>query len=123
MTTHSRKALTETWIILLTWCVFCAWVLLVCCDAYLTIDRRLPAPELQEAELTSAALVPTVCGLPSWVFWGIAVPWASASVLTIVFALRGIREDDLPHDALANGELPRGDLLPNGNTGREAGDD
>lgn len=33
-------------------------------------------------------------GMPSWVFWGIAVPWATTSLATLGFALFVLREDD-----------------------------
>jgi hypothetical protein len=37
----------------------------------------------------------TVWGVPAWVFWGIAVPWIVADVLTIFFCLFVIKCDDL----------------------------
>ncbi len=36
-----------------------------------------------------------VLGIPAWVFWGIAVPWATAVVVSIVFAVWLIADDPL----------------------------
>ena len=36
-----------------------------------------------------------VFGLPSWVFWGVAVPWLLTTLVSILFAIWGIQEDDL----------------------------
>jgi len=40
-----------------------------------------------------------VLGFPSWVFWGIALPWAVALSVTIWFALRYMQDTDLGVDA------------------------
>ena len=37
---------------------------------------------------------PLVMGMPSWVAWGIALPWAVTSLGTLLFAMYVIREDD-----------------------------
>ena len=37
----------------------------------------------------------TVWGVPAWVFWGIAVPWMIANVLTVFFCLFVMKDDDL----------------------------
>lgn len=37
----------------------------------------------------------TVAGIPQWVFWGVAVPWAAASVFALWFSLRVMSDDDL----------------------------
>jgi len=37
----------------------------------------------------------TIAGIPSWVFWGIAVPWIVATVFSSWFALTRISEDSL----------------------------
>ena len=46
-----------------------------------------------------AAAAPLVLGLPSWVFWGIALPWGLAAVVSIVLAVFFIADDDLGEDA------------------------
>ena len=37
----------------------------------------------------------TVGGIPRWVFWGVAVPWAAASAFALWFSLRVMGDDDL----------------------------
>lgn len=39
--------------------------------------------------------VATVWGIPSWLFWGIAVPWLVADVLTAWFCFWYMQDDDL----------------------------
>ena len=39
--------------------------------------------------------VKLVMGIPSWVFWGVFVPWLSATVFSIWFGLVYMRDDDL----------------------------
>ena len=41
------------------------------------------------------AAIDTVWGIPSWVFWGIAVPWATASAFALWFSFRVMTDDDL----------------------------
>jgi hypothetical protein len=36
-----------------------------------------------------------ILGMPSWVFWGVAVPWLVTTLASIGFAMGLIREDDL----------------------------
>ncbi len=38
-----------------------------------------------------------ILGLPSWVVWGVFVPWLLATVFTGWFAIRWIADDDLNH--------------------------
>lgn len=39
--------------------------------------------------------VTTVVGIPTWVFWGIVVPWLAADVFSIWFCFFYMVEDDL----------------------------
>jgi hypothetical protein len=39
--------------------------------------------------------VSTVWGIPSWLFWGIAVPWVVADLATIWFCFCFMQDDDL----------------------------
>jgi len=39
--------------------------------------------------------VPTIMGMPSWVFWGLLLPWLTADAVTIWFCFRFIQNDDL----------------------------
>ena len=61
----------EMWVILGTWGVFCVWVLGYCAANGYEVD---------------GAGLQLVFGMPAWVFWGIAVPWMSATAFSIVFA-------------------------------------
>jgi hypothetical protein len=45
--------------------------------------------------------VQPVLGMPSWVFWGIMVPWAVCSLFTIWFAGFVMTDDDLGKDHTA----------------------
>jgi hypothetical protein len=39
--------------------------------------------------------VPTIFGMPTWIFWGIVCPWLVADVVTTWLCFRYIRNDDL----------------------------
>ena len=45
-----------------------------------------------------AADIHPVFGMPSWVFWGIMVPWAACAAFTFWFAGRVMADDDLGKD-------------------------
>lgn len=66
------------WLVALVWAVPCCYFL-----------GYHKTPE----ELT------TVLGIPSWVFWGIAVPWIVADVFTIWFCTFQMTDDDLGENA------------------------
>jgi hypothetical protein len=34
-------------------------------------------------------------GIPDWVFFGVILPWAFSTIATIIFATRGMKDDDL----------------------------
>ncbi|QDV68123.1 hypothetical protein Poly24_18310 [Rosistilla carotiformis] len=38
--------------------------------------------------------VAVTLGMPSWIFWGITIPWCATSLATLFFALFVLREDD-----------------------------
>lgn len=42
--------------------------------------------------------VPTVLGMPRWIFIGVLVPWFVATVFTLVYSLRIMKDDDLGGD-------------------------
>ena len=46
-----------------------------------------------------------ILGFPSWVFWGVLVPWIAATVFSVAFALRHIADDALG-DSADIGEPP-----------------
>ena len=67
--------------ILLIWLVFFLWVIGYC------YAFGYPDPE--------TPLV-TVIGMPSWVFWGIFLPWIAATLASTWFALTQIKDHPLP---------------------------
>ena len=88
MTTSSKanyspfylQSLKELWVLIVGFSFFLAWSTIAC----YTIGYR--APEVVAAEITF--------GVPSWIFWGIALPWTAASLFTIWYALFFIQDDD-----------------------------
>lgn len=49
------------------------------------------------------------CGVPSWVFWGILVPWAACWLFCYWFSYHFMRDDDLGPEAdpsERSGEVP-----------------
>ena len=71
-------------IVLAVFAVVCVWTVSWCY-----------AHGYDEATVTP---IVTVLGIPSWVFWGIAVPWLVADVFTIWFFLWHMQDDDLAED-------------------------
>ncbi len=45
--------------------------------------------------------VATLLGIPTWVVWGVLVPWTAALVFSIWFSLSYMREDDLGREGEA----------------------
>ena len=80
-----RVAWREMLIILVVWSVLCAWVVGVC--AWQAYDEEL------SASLTGETIT-TVVGFPSWVVWGIALPWLVANVFTVWFCLAYMSDED-----------------------------
>lgn len=44
---------------------------------------------------TDPQTMSTVWGIPAWLFWGIAVPWLVADVVTMWFCFRFMAHDDI----------------------------
>lgn len=79
---HSRR---EAAIIFGVWIVALVWAVPYCyLNGYLDSGARVDPESLR-----------TVWGIPSWVFWGIAVPWLAADVFTIWFCFCYMQDDDL----------------------------
>lgn len=74
----------EALLILGLWLVCLCWVI-----PYCATQGYRPVPEGETIEL--------VCGMPHWVFWGVALPWLVASVVSIAMCLFVIQDDDLGH--------------------------
>ncbi|MFK7819836.1 MAG: DUF997 family protein [Planctomycetaceae bacterium] len=70
----------EAVIIFIAWCIALLWAVPTC---YFLGYNKTPE-ELK-----------TVLGIPSWVFWGIGVPWFVADVFTIWFCTFCMTDDDL----------------------------
>ncbi|MEX0701925.1 MAG: hypothetical protein WD069_07500 [Planctomycetales bacterium] len=76
---HSRR---EARVIFGLWAACLAWTVTYC---YLHgFAGHVEASDLE-----------TVWGVPSWVFWGIAVPWLLADAFTIWFCFCYMQDDDL----------------------------
>jgi fatty acid desaturase len=63
-----------------------------CCIACGLFGYPRPGRPLEVADIHP------VFGMPSWVFWGIMVPWAVCAVFTFWFAGRVMVDDDLGKD-------------------------
>ena len=55
---------------------------------------RPPPPWTPDA-ITDAESFSTTLGIPTWLFWGIGVPWLVADVLTTWFCFFAMKDDDL----------------------------
>lgn len=54
----------------------------------------------------------TTFGMPSWVFWGIVLPWLAANIITAWFCFFFMKHDDLGQDDIRE-DLPTGDVSGN----------
>jgi hypothetical protein len=77
-----RNTRREAVVILTAWTVCLIWTVGYCWFA----GYGEPA-EGEDVALTF--------GMPSWVFWGVAVPWATSLIFSVVHALWFIAEDEL----------------------------
>lgn len=88
---HARR---EAVIIVLIWFAALVWVVGYCylrgythpADSWLVRSGLAVGPE---------ELVARVWGFPSWVLFGIVIPWLVASAVTILFAQFVMADDDL----------------------------
>jgi hypothetical protein len=85
---HSRR---EALWILVIWAFFAAWVLGI--TAWLGYGTEQDTP------------LKTVFGFPSWVFWGIAMPWMAANVVIILFASGYMKDDPLSDETRSTEHL------------------
>lgn len=84
---HARR---ESIFGLVTWVVFAVWVVGLC----LVMGYDIDPANLQ-----------TTMGMPSWIFWGVALPWLMANVVTIWFALKFMVDDPLEDEPAAAVEI------------------
>lgn len=74
---HSRR---ETKFILIAWVAFALWVVGYCVSQGYDIE---------------ADKLKTTFGMPSWIFWGVALPWLMANVVAFWFGLKFMADDPL----------------------------
>lgn len=74
------RSLTELYVLVAGWLFFAAWTMTVC--------WWLAYPEKPSNEVT------TLLGMPSWVVWGVLLPWVTAGLFTVWFSLFFLRDDD-----------------------------
>ena len=75
-----KQTLKEVKYLLLAWLFFASWVLIYCgFEAY--------GQDHEDVKITF--------GMPSWVFWGIAVPWICSIIYTIYFSLFVMKDNHL----------------------------
>jgi phosphatidylserine synthase len=76
---HFKQAKHELSIFLIGWLFFAAWVIIY---SYFNAYKN-------QAEEPSITL-----GMPSWVFWGIAIPWICATAFTVYISLFVIKDQE-----------------------------
>lgn len=74
---HSKRELK---VLLLVWLIWAVWVLGVSWLFGRSVDVDNPA---------------TMLGMPAWAFWGVALPWLGANVITVWFCLKFMADDPL----------------------------
>ena len=80
---HARR---EAIVIVALFAVFCIWSISVCYGfGYLNTDEHRPD-------------IATTFGMPSWVFWGICLPWIVVDVVAVWFCFFFMQDDDLGED-------------------------
>lgn len=91
-----RSSRREATFVAIVWALACLYTVGY---AGLFAYRRGAAPEL-------------VLGMPSWVAWGVIVPWVVTSLVTCWYAMRGIQDEDLgeeqeqaPHSSAPEGQM------------------
>ena len=84
-----RSARRELKVAVLFWVVFATWAL--------GLGKLLAYKKPADGEMLSMIL-----GMPSWVFWVVMLPWFLATVFTLWFALRFMKDHDLLADSGMN---------------------
>jgi hypothetical protein len=81
---HARQCSREALTVAAVWCVGLVWVVgSILMFGYVPEAERPAEPEL-------------ILGMPSWVFWGLVVPWVVLIFVTWGFA-RFVLKDDEPY--------------------------
>ncbi len=79
---HGRR---EMVFVLLVWVAALLWTV-----PYCYINGYLDKPDEFRSENLELVL-----GMPSWVFWGIVVPWMASNLVTMIFCFGFMKNDDL----------------------------
>jgi len=58
-------------------------------------------------ETVDAATFSMTMGIPTWLFWGILVPWIAADIFTIWFCFCFMKDDELGGDDETTSDLPQ----------------
>src|SRR5688500_2395748 len=90
-----RNALREARFVIVFWFLALFWTLGYC---YLRGYQHAPDSWVVRAGLAepaTAAPPRVVLGMPSWVTYGILAPWLVCSIVTVLFGMYGIADDDL----------------------------
>ncbi len=80
---HFKQAKSELGIFLTGWLFFAAWVITY---SYFNAYKD----QNEEPSITF--------GMPSWVFWGIAVPWICATAFTVYLSLFVIKDQEFRNE-------------------------
>jgi hypothetical protein len=99
-----RNARREAWIVAWVWAVALVWTVAWYYLFGYQHDETSLAVQLGLADAGPAVQPTSVLGFPSWVFWGIIVPWLACSAFTVWFGMRGIADDDLGTETHEDGE-------------------
>ena len=67
--------------------IFCTWVV--------ALLWAVPYCYMYGYNVADPSQIKTVLGIPSWLFWGIAVPWIVANLFTTWFCFAYMEDDDL----------------------------
>lgn len=78
MSDNATSARREAFWIIVIWAIFAVWVL-----GYAA--RHAFADDPGQVTLT--------LGFPSWVVWGVALPWMAATMTTVVFCLVVMKDE------------------------------
>lgn len=79
---HARQCLREAWVVAGVWLIGGGWIVTsLLMNGYVAEGDRPEVPEL-------------TLGMPSWVFWGLVVPWVLLIFVTWGFARFVLKDDE-----------------------------
>jgi len=74
--------------------IFCIWVV--------ALIWAVPFCYYNGYAIDDPVNIPTTLGIPSWLLWGIAMPWFLADIFTTWFCFWFMKDGDLVHPAHEN---------------------